>query len=268
MSPSSNKLCCRGEPRLAYRSFEMMTCARGFIDWIFMNPPITCLSMVVCHENFRVEWNSNTIVPDPDGCAPSTHQELEPLFRSFCKQWQTTESFGRIKSLFAGNVPSVTVPSNINKVVALSCSTMAEGNRLLPRSPAQHALALGIRDILVSQGKENVSCYVQDPAYQDADKSVLGQEGVVVLKDPRAFLEIDEASVVIAAASHIPVRQIIADLARPAVVIWDRVTDGVNFDSIDPVSSRVREMIETSYTEVEFPHDENFGNVAIYVRKA
>jgi hypothetical protein len=61
---------------------------------------------------------------------------------------------------------------------------------------------------------------------------VLGEEGVVVMEDPRAFLEVDEASVVIAVASDICVRQIVADLARPAVVIWDRVTDEVETGAV------------------------------------
>ncbi len=61
-------------------------------------------------------------------------------------------------------------------------------------------------------------------AYVDTDKEVLGRVGVTVVDDPRGFLEVDDNSVVICVAPNVPVKQIIADIARPAVLIWNRVT--------------------------------------------
>ena len=57
----------------------------------------------------------------------------------------------------------------------------------------------------------------------DGNRSMAEQ--IIVIDDPRAFLEVDEASVVIALAPDIPARQIIADLTRPAILLWDNVVN-------------------------------------------
>lgn len=99
------------------------------------------------------------------------------------------------------------------------------------RSMAQHALALVIGDFLGSDcasgahngGDGGIKCYAQDPIYTSVDEQVLCEAGFTVVDDPRAFLEVDEASVVIAISADIPIRQIIADIARPAIMILDKV---------------------------------------------
>ncbi|KAK4033690.1 hypothetical protein C8A01DRAFT_19398 [Parachaetomium inaequale] len=141
-------------------------------------------------------------------------------------------------------------------------------------SMAQHALALTIRDLLGhtpgthGEAAGGVRCYAQDPIYTPVDEQVLSEAGFTVLNDPRAFLEVDEASVVIAISPDIPVRQIIADIARPAIMVWDKVTISDPNTSTDPVSPRVIQMMK-EYTELPFPpEDEYFGDLAIYIRKA
>lgn len=93
------------------------------------------------------------------------------------------------------------------------------------RSAYQHALILTLRDILSErqdQGTE-IACYAQDPFYTDIDKDVIEQSGITVLNDPQGFLEVDDSTVVLSFAADIPVRQIIADIAQPAMMIWDRI---------------------------------------------
>ncbi|KAK3898364.1 hypothetical protein C8A05DRAFT_47291 [Staphylotrichum tortipilum] len=147
----------------------------------------------------------------------------------------------------------------------------------ITRSMAQHALALAVRDFLANgdmtgangEGAGGIKCYAQDPIYTPIDEQVLSEAGFTVVDDPRAFLEVDEASVIIAMNSDIPVRQIIADLARPAIMIWNKVTvDDRNVPVTDPLSLRVERMVE-EYIELPFPaEDEFFGrNLAIYIRK-
>ena len=91
---------------------------------------------------------------------------------------------------------------------------------------AQHTLALTVRDHLANgYGKDanDIKCYAQDPIYMAEDKAVLAEAGFTVVNDPRGFLHVDNASVVISVSPDIPVRQIIADIARPAILIWNRV---------------------------------------------
>lgn len=125
----------------------------------------------------------------------------------------------------------VAIPPGINKIVALSCSSMTwvdDDEAAKMPSIAQHILALKVRDFLAtSYGSDasEIQCYAQDPIYTPVDEQVLSSQGFVVVDDPRAFLEIDEASVVICLSPDIPVRQIIADISRPAMLFWNRVTN-------------------------------------------
>lgn len=64
-------------------------------------------------------------------------------------------------------------------------------------------------------------CYIQDPVYNEIDKSILGGLGMVVLDDPNGFLEVDENSFVVSIAANVPVKEIILENAKPAIVIWD-----------------------------------------------
>ena len=90
----------------------------------------------------------------------------------------------------------------------------------------QPALLLTSKDILASgKGNEGIICYAQDTLYKDIDRAVLKKAGIAILDDPEAFLEIDESSAVISCGPDIPVREIVSDIARPVVMIWDRFMD-------------------------------------------
>ena len=112
----------------------------------------------------------------------------------------------------------------INKIVAVSLGNISflqderEG-----RSAFQHALVLTMRGWLNEKNGRITPCYVQDPIYEAVDVDILGECGIEVLEDPRAWLEIDETSIVMSIASNVPSKEIVADIARPAVVIWERV---------------------------------------------
>ena len=138
---------------------------------------------------------------------------------------EASEEFSQLKSAFA----SVAIPPGIDKIVAFACSTMtwaANEDHRAGRSIAQHTLALTVRDLLANgYGKDahDIKCYAQDPIYMAEDKTVLTEAGFTVVNDPRGFLYVDDASVVISVSPDIPVRQIVADIARPAILIWNRV---------------------------------------------
>lgn len=71
---------------------------------------------------------------------------------------------------------------------------------------------------------DRIACYAQDPAYTKIDRLVLEGSGIGILDDPQAFLEADESTVVFSCAADLPVKQIISDLARPAMMIWEKLS--------------------------------------------
>ncbi|QDS72142.1 hypothetical protein FKW77_004217 [Venturia effusa] len=174
----------------------------------------------------------------------------------------------------------------IRKIVAFALGSMARADgELIPRWTIQHALILGIADALRKEYAHEIRCFSQEPHYTDADKNFLREKGVAVLEDPMAFLEVDAETLVISIAPNVCVKQILADLTRPAVMMWDEVTvedptqnvwrteivDGVEEIvapyRTDPNSPRVCEMVE-GYHKIPFVGNEkHFGGIATYIRK-
>ncbi len=87
-----------------------------------------------------------------------------------------------------------------------------------------HAIALTIADIARScakTGDTGVRLLTQDPGYSDKTKDLLQEIGFEVIGEYGAggFAELDNESIVFSAFASVPVKQIIADLARPAAII-------------------------------------------------
>lgn len=57
------------------------------------------------------------------------------------------------------------------------------------------------------------------------DREILADSGFEMIDDPRGWLGVDERSVVLSVAPNVPVKEIVADTARPAIVVWNRVHD-------------------------------------------
>lgn len=140
-------------------------------------------------------------------------------FRMTRESWEASQMCKDLRSTLE------TIPKtlDISGVLGFSCSSMSI-DRNSGRSEFQHALILTIRDWLrVRNRSGKIPCYVQDPMYTSIDKSILKESNVAVLDDPQGLLEIDDSSVVFSCSSNIPIKEIVADLARPAVLIWEHV---------------------------------------------
>jgi hypothetical protein len=277
------------KPQLGYHSIQSLLAIQDPV-YYFIGHSCMYLPVKVVHSTEVRNAETNELV---DLWPTSDYATVKQKFEEARRYFGASEHFAQVKA----TLTSAAVPPGIDKVIALACSTMTWADDGFLRSMAQHALALTIRDLLASsqapgadeEGAREIQCYAQDPIYTPVDEQVLSEAGFTVLDDPRAFLEIDEASVVICISPDIPARQIVADIARPAVIIWDKiaVSDQKVFwyvyllgryvsvlptlnpteTSTDPVSPRVIQMME-EYVELPFPaEDEYFGDLAIYIRK-
>lgn len=100
------------------------------------------------------------------------------------------------------------------------------GNEIVA-SISQLSLAIILRDFLQKRQEESgisgeIKCYAQEPRFTENDRTVLGEYGVSVLDDPHGFLEMDDETVVISFNADVPVRSITAELARPAIMVWNK----------------------------------------------
>lgn len=168
-----------------------------------------------------VDLATGEVVPRPEVISVS---ETRARMQQSKEKWDTGPACRELLATLqrvadAGRLPRV------DKIVAFACGRISSPEDS-ERSATEHAILLTLRDFFARQHSPvamSLPCFVQDPVYQNVDREVLGELGMTVLETPRGFLEVDETSLVFSQAPNVPVRQIVADIARLAVMIWDEV---------------------------------------------
>ncbi|UNI22603.1 hypothetical protein JDV02_008475 [Purpureocillium takamizusanense] len=227
----------------------------------------------------------------------ATVAQVAAGWSSRIEEFLRTETWRRIEAIFNGPPQVLQRLSRIDKIVGFGLGNLTtsavgrEGERPEEegegfrerRSCMQHALLVSLADLLEARTGSRVRRVVQEPAYLDTCKGALSGRGVEVVERDDGFLLVDERTLVFAVSCNVPVRQIVADLARPVGMIWDRVEpedksppeweeneDGglVSPYTTDYASSRVCEMVQ-EYTEHLLPEEDAdfLGHVGVYVRK-
>ena len=88
-------------------------------------------------------------------------------------------------------------------------------------SMVQHSIALTIAEICRDSTRNDVQLLAQDPDYTEEAKDILKKNGFSIVGQFGAggFAEVDENSVVFSVFVEAPLKQIIADIARPLLII-------------------------------------------------
>ncbi|KAI0423789.1 hypothetical protein F5Y09DRAFT_326395 [Xylaria sp. FL1042] len=261
---------------LEYRTVDHLTTIDGPLSFW---PKLAYLPFKIAY----ITEYRNSITKAPISMIPLLRfEEVQENFQRKRAEWEASKQCDELKSVLrsiAAEIPP------IQKIVAFACSTMTWDDVGRHRSAVQHALILTIRDFVAKHESSrdlDISCYAQDPLYTTVDRQVLQEAGITVLDDPRGFLEIDETTVIFSQAPDIPVRQVTADLTKPAMMIWNKVVykpnpsplaqDNIGFRNLgvwaDPASPRLQDMVK-DYVELGFPRDlVNFcEDTYIYIRK-
>ncbi|KAI9770346.1 MAG: hypothetical protein M1839_003223 [Geoglossum umbratile] len=246
----------------------------AFVDFLSIQMLTTssynpCRRVMYCslRVSHHMKLRNKTTKEPVDKVPTRSREEAEEFFKTMRQEWEASKPCKQLRSALAS-----TKTCRISKIVAFALASIAESHseRSARRSAFQHALVLTLQDIFSKANPGKTVCYAQDPIYTETDNSVLGGFGITILDHPRAFLEVDDSSVVVSCSPNLAVKQIVSELARPAVLIWD------GFDlpkseilETDPSSPRVKKMIHNSYDELEFPGDvDDFGGLVILVRRA
>ncbi|GAB1318254.1 hypothetical protein MFIFM68171_08464 [Madurella fahalii] len=132
----------------------------------------------------------------------------------------------------------------IDKIVFVYSSGMSDDCEFCKRSMLMFALVTRLRD-LVSQ---SIPIYM--PAYDiirkwnDAESEFLRQNGVTFVKsNGRLFLKVDERTAVVSFRNWNPVKQVVADLAKPAVLVCTPVSEDSEQDFAYNVEERDGERV-------------------------
>ena len=205
---------------IEFRPVDRLT-SIGSFDLSEFDPRKAFLTMTVDVLTVPVLPATGEVVLDrPVRPAPETRAILQQEKAKWDASAACRELMATLQGLAdAGQLPYV------DKVVAFACHSPSVVERA-ERVAAEHALVLSIRDFFARQSPTTtVQCYVQDPMYEDVDRQALEELGMTMLEHPRGFLEVDESTAVFAQAPGVAVRQIVADIARPALMIWDKVCE-------------------------------------------
>ncbi|THD00079.1 hypothetical protein EYZ11_000404 [Aspergillus tanneri] len=197
------------------------------------------------------------------------------------------------------HLSTLTLSVPVNKIVCFALGSLASRSDSHPsgssdedwhvtRAHAQHAAIESMVSVLSARGmvqSEGVRCFAQDPAYDAVDKEFLREIGIVVLEDPKGFLEVDSNTLVFSVSPNVPVKQIVADLQWPAAMVWNTVSLAEKEDktwvrnvkkngevywtspfTTDPDCARVGNMVKGYARATLSDADELFGDMTIYTK--
>ncbi|KAI0858398.1 hypothetical protein F4860DRAFT_317585 [Xylaria cubensis] len=188
---------------------------------------------------------------------PTPPEEDFNMYQTIVQQWKTSQHFEQVQDVLA----SVEIPFAVTKVIGLGLGPLVIKSRVFERCVFQHALISVIRQ----KFSISSSAYVQDPAYTQRDRNILHSAKLTILEDPQGLLELDEYSILVTINPNIPVWDIVADICRPGIIIWNNlIPDSTSLS----YGSRVKKMIENEYYTVPFPNHESFRNLVMLVRKS
>lgn len=198
---------------------------------------------------YLVDWTNQTL-RNYEGPI----ENIQLLFKTTQKRWETSETCRAFTAQCHKLLGSYSSTKRVTKIICFGLgdlnfkppdwwriqnSSEPEGERELETSIVEgslthHAIALTIADIARSYAQTEdirVKLLTQDPAYSTETKDMLQEIGFKVVGEHGAggFADLDDETIVFSAFAATPVKQIIADLARPAAIICKQITGGKVF---------------------------------------
>ncbi|KAI0008993.1 hypothetical protein F4779DRAFT_641211 [Xylariaceae sp. FL0662B] len=207
--------------------------------------------------------------------------ELRALFEQQGDIWRAGTTCAQLKAFIA----KASIPHGVNKIICFDLGSLDrrhDDNHFESISPSieQHTAALTMAQALREKFGGEVELVAQDPTYNPSTRQILQVSGFRVVDGfgSLAFTEVDEKCLVFSSAPNVPVKEIVADIARPAVMIWDTVraedweaprewkmvdNTWVNPWSPNPDTPRTVALVQ-GYDKTSFADDfGSFGNLSI-----
>ncbi|KGO73808.1 hypothetical protein PITC_035240 [Penicillium italicum] len=232
------------EPRISYSSYEQLISSveSGYskLEEAFFPVQI---------EHFMLVRASDTKLPISMPYIENP-EPVDEFLKNALKVWKESPEWQMLKSL----LKHVAV-NEITKIIGIASGSMefcADDEDCSRRSAVQHSLMLALKESVEELKNTDIQCYAQEPRYTAVDTWVLAEHGCEVMEDPKALLEIDNDCILFSCCPALPLKEITADFARPAMLIWDRVVDEGNLGLHNPNSPRVVNMIKEGYDSFFF----------------
>ncbi|KAF7591027.1 hypothetical protein BBP40_002045 [Aspergillus hancockii] len=217
----------------------------------------------------------------------SSGSTFEAVYEAFTRKRQTWLESRSCRDL-EHHLATLQTTATIHKIVCFGLGSLGRlCGYYCTRAHTQHAAVETMVASLAKRGLnggQEIKCYAQDPVYDEIDKECLTSIGITPLDDPKGFLEVDQHTLVFSVSPNVPVKQIIADLERPAAMVWNTVSPLDNGKcwvkrvekngkigwtcpfTTDPDSGRVRRMIKHYAHAPLNDSEEYFGDLTIYMK--
>ncbi|KAI0598226.1 hypothetical protein F4775DRAFT_186940 [Biscogniauxia sp. FL1348] len=194
-----------------------------------------------------------------------THARWHSAFFGATREWEGTESCARLRGRLARAFELV--PEQWAKVDKVVCFALGEPGNDTRQRMMQHAMITTIADMLEARFQTRVRKLTQDPGYSAVTVDGLRRHGFEVMEEPggvAGYLEIDNNSVVASIYLPQPIKQMIADMARPMMIIVNSIIPDTPANKIIErqarkysESPRTRDMWQDYYDEAVFVRNPN-----------
>ncbi|KAI1410445.1 hypothetical protein F5Y13DRAFT_192306 [Hypoxylon sp. FL1857] len=182
--------------------------------------------------SYFIEWENRTFgnfiaseAPSPDTAFEKVKEEWErsPSCDLLKRQLATVLGERKITKVLCFGLGDILLSSEraLGSRYDLEMAILDQKKRLM-----QHMFGLTIATAARAGMGENVELFIQDPAYTQKGKKVLEKAGFTIVGDHGAggLSKIDDNSAVFCCCGTLPMRQLIADLARPAIIVGGTFT--------------------------------------------
>lgn len=166
--------------------------------------------------NHRLErWNKTKGAMIPRHVEP--YKAVDPFFKGIKHEWDSSKACRDFQEIL-----NKRFHGQLTKIVAFALGWMSYDvdYPTAKNSAMQHAALITLRDFEADE--KGLPCFSQEPSYSDVDKAILKKRGITPIENPHGFLEVDEHTAVVCLGADAPIHQIVADITKPAVILWDK----------------------------------------------
>ncbi|KAI0601727.1 hypothetical protein F4775DRAFT_604616 [Biscogniauxia sp. FL1348] len=298
------------EPTLTFKAIDGTEAKRIFTEKHRTEPNVVLMIKVHAYEDMlnlvKYNWQDEAVrdsAMSPISISVIRHNPRSVsmgrdywklVFASAKDAWQKTAAY---KKVFAVLEKAGKQVGNVKSIVCFGLSSLTLDTPLpgvIPRSATRYAAVFLIAKYISERLGKTVFVHSQEPFADDTTILLLREYGIFTyeghIRFTHGFVDINDNTLVVSLRPDSPVRSVVADIARPPIMICDGYFKGNKEEELkfwqsqgrpiipatpDPVTPRVRAMLEYDYHEHPIfgemheaqPDNDPFARAFVYVRK-
>ncbi|KAI1634170.1 hypothetical protein F4809DRAFT_652035 [Biscogniauxia mediterranea] len=298
------------DPTITFKAIDGSEAKRVFTERTRTKPNTSLMVQVHDYQDMldlvRYNWHNDAVrdsAMSPISFSVIRHRPRNvPLGKDYWKlafasakdAWQETAA---CKKVFAALEKAGKQVANVESIVCFGLSSLTRditGTPVAPRSATKYAAVVLIAKYISERLGKKIFVHSQEPFADDITIHLLREHGIFTyeghIRFTHGYIELNDNALVVSISPGSPVRSVVADIARPPIMIcngyfkggrdeelkfWESQGSPIIPATFDPVTPRVRAMLENDYHEHPIVGEMNekqsdkdpFARVFVYVRK-